>query len=240
MARKKWTREELLLTLNLYCKLPFSKFSSTTPEIIHLANVIERTPGAVAMKLSNFASLDDSLSQAGLANASRLDKSIWEEFTGNWDQVALESEQILASRNGEDVNEDTEEQFTQIVKATESKQTVKVRLGQRFFRSTVLGNYNSQCCICGLPIESLLIASHIVPWKIDTTNRLNPQNGMSLCAIHDKAFDRGLLTIDEQYRVLLGVDLANLFESQAVERFFAIININPCTCQKNLPQNKSF
>ena len=100
MARRNWTRQELLLTLNLYCKLPFSKFSEGTYEIIHLAKIIDRTPGAVAMKLSNFASLDDSLSQAGLANASRLDKAMWDEFTGDWDRVALESEEILASLTG--------------------------------------------------------------------------------------------------------------------------------------------
>lgn len=220
MTRKNWTREELLLALNLYCKLPFSKFSSTTSEIKDLARIIDRSPGAVAMKLSNFASLDDSLSQAGLANASKLDKTMWDEFTGDWDNVALESEEILVSLNGDEGIVESDDYFVNITQVTEAKQTVKVRLGQRFFRSTILSNYNTRCCICELPIESLLIASHIIPWKVDTENRLNPQNGMSLCAIHDKAFDRGILTLDEKYQILLGSDLLHLFEDEAIERFF--------------------
>lgn len=214
MARKNWTREELLLTLNLYCKLPFSKFSASTPEIIYLAEIIKRTPGAVAMKLANFASLDDSLSQAGLANASKLDKEIWDEFTSDWDRIALESEKIFELESN--ITTDLETTYTE----TEAIQTVNVRRGQNFFRFTILSNYNKRCCICELPIESLLIASHIIPWNIDTSNRLNPHNGMCLCAIHDKAFDKGFLTIDDEYRVLLGNDLTQLLHYEAIERFF--------------------
>ena len=44
MALKLWTRDELLLAFNLYLKLPFGKMHSTTPEIINLAKLIERTP----------------------------------------------------------------------------------------------------------------------------------------------------------------------------------------------------
>lgn len=220
MPRKNWSREELLLTLNLYCKLPFSKFSSTTPEIKYLANLIDRTPGAVAMKLSNFASLDDSLSQAGLENASKLDKEMWEEFTGDWDRVALESEEILASLTGDGNVEESNDEFVNTAKATESIQTVKARLGQRFFRSTILHNYNNRCCICDLPIESLLIASHIIPWNIDTANRLNPQNGISLCAIHDKAFDKGLLTLNEAYKVVLSSDILHIAEFDSIQSYF--------------------
>jgi putative restriction endonuclease len=144
MTRKNWTREELLLALNLYCKLPFSKFSSTTPEIINLAHIIDRSPGAVAMKQSNFASLDDSLSQTGLENASKLDKAMWDEFTGDWDRVALESEEILVSLTGNGNIEESGDELVNTTQVTEAKQTVKVRLGQRFFRSTVLGNYNTR------------------------------------------------------------------------------------------------
>lgn len=214
MTRKNWTREELLLTLNLYCKLPFGKFSASTPEIIELAEFIGRTPGAVAMKLSNFASLDDSLHQVGLPNASRLDKAIWAEFTSNWDQAVLESESLLDS----EVLITTDLKTAPMV--TETSQTLSVRRGQNFFRLAILNNYNKQCCICNLPIESLLIASHIVPWNADKTNRLNPHNGMCLCAIHDKAFDRGFLTLDEEYRILFADDFKYLSDNQAIEQFF--------------------
>lgn len=53
----KWTREHLLIALNLYCKLPFGKFHRLNPIIIAVAQKMGRTPNSLAMKLSNFASL---------------------------------------------------------------------------------------------------------------------------------------------------------------------------------------
>jgi len=58
MKRRNWTREELILALNLYLKLPFGKMHSRTPEVIHLAKIIDRTPSSIAMRLVNFASVD--------------------------------------------------------------------------------------------------------------------------------------------------------------------------------------
>ena len=55
--------DELLLTLHLYCRTPFGKLHQTNPEIIKLAQIIGRTPSAVAMKACNFASLDPALAQ---------------------------------------------------------------------------------------------------------------------------------------------------------------------------------
>ncbi|SUA24417.1 Uncharacterised protein [Neisseria gonorrhoeae] len=48
----------------------------------------------------------------------------------------------------------------------------------------------------------LLVASHIKPWREDKDNRLNPRNGLCLNALHDKAFDRGLLGIDENFKII--------------------------------------
>jgi len=238
MARKRWTRRELLLVLNLYCKLPFSKFDSSTPEIIQLSSVIERTSGAIAMKLSNFASLDDSLPQSGLANASRLDKEIWKEFTDKWGNVAIESEELLNQLTNEKPVSDTEIPLDSN-RETEKTSIQKTRVGQQFFRSTILGNYHTRCCICGLPIPSLLIASHIIPWKVDAVNRLNPHNGMSLCAIHDKAFDRGFLTLDEEFRVVLSADLS-YFSDESIERFFIHYQHKPIQLPEKFTPKQDF
>ena len=51
--------------------------------------------------------------------------------------------------------------------------------------------------------ERLLIASHIVPWREDHHNRLNPQNGLCLSALHDRAFDQGLITVTPEYLVVV-------------------------------------
>ncbi|MFZ2297122.1 MAG: HNH endonuclease, partial [Aquabacterium sp.] len=84
---------------------------------------------------------------------------------------------------------------------------VHVRKNQRIFRRAVLSSYNNRCCITGLADERLLIASHIVPWSEDKQNRLNPQNGLCLSALHDKAFDLGLITVTPEYRVLVSPSL---------------------------------
>jgi hypothetical protein len=55
-----WSRDELVVAMNLYCKLPFGQLHQRNPVIIALAEKLGRTPGSVAMKLCNLASLDPS------------------------------------------------------------------------------------------------------------------------------------------------------------------------------------
>jgi putative restriction endonuclease len=67
----------------------------------------------------------------------------------------------------------------------------------------ILSSYDQTCCITGLKIPELLVASHIVPWAKDTKNRMNPRNGLCLNALYDKAFDAGLISIDENYHIMI-------------------------------------
>ena len=80
MKSKLWTREELIVAINLYCKLPFGRLHKGNPEVIKLANLLGRTPSSVAWKLVNFASFDPSLKARGIkgaSNVSNLDRQIW-------------------------------------------------------------------------------------------------------------------------------------------------------------------
>ncbi len=207
MSKNIWTRAQLLLAFNLYCKLPFGQYDQRNPMVIELAQAIDRTPGAVAMKLSNFASLDPYHQQRGikgLSNVSRADRAIWDEFHHDWNNVRLESETLVA-----EIKQDMPDALVAADSAigawatqpTEVERSVKTRLGQRFFRHTVLTSYQSRCCVCGIPIPDLLIASHIILWGKREDTRLNPHNGLCLCALHDKAFDTGLITVDSAYCV---------------------------------------
>jgi len=54
----RWTREQLIATLDLYCRTPFGRLHRINPDVVTLAEAIGRTPSAVAMKLVNFASFD--------------------------------------------------------------------------------------------------------------------------------------------------------------------------------------
>jgi len=203
-GQKLWTRNELILAINLYCKLPFGRLHNRNPEIIRLSKLIGRSASSVAYKLVNFASLDPSLKARGIkgaVNASRLDKEIWNEFYNNWDVLPYESEKLLAKiehTTVEKLNQIPEEDLPKEGKVRE--RIVKVRVNQAFFRSSILAAYNNTCCITGIQQPELLIAGHIKPWGADEKNRLNPRNGIAINALHDKAFDAHLITIGLRLR----------------------------------------
>lgn len=69
----------------------------------------------------------------------------------------------------------------------------------------------------GLSESRLLIASHIVPWSKDKANRLNPSNGLCLSAIHDKAFDKGLITLTDDFRIVVSEELKRRKETFVIE-----------------------
>jgi len=201
MYRANWTRDELVIAFGLYCKIPFGRIHIRNPQIIELAKVLGRTPSAVSWKLANLASLDPSLQKrniAGAAHGAKLDKEVWDEFSGNWNKLTFESERLLAEAAGIPVKEAAETTFPE---GGMRAATVMVRVNQAFFRSAILAAYDGRCCITGLAVPALLNASHIIPWKDDAKNRTNPCNGLCLNAIHDRAFDFGLLTVTPEHRV---------------------------------------
>ena len=86
---------------------------------------------------------------------------------------------------------------------TEVLRTVRARRVQAFFRAAVLASYEYRCALSEIGIRGLLNASHIVPWKVNVERRADPRNGMALNALYDRAFDRGLMTLDEEMRVVI-------------------------------------
>ena len=196
-----WTRDQTLAALHVYFQLPFGQLHQRNPSIRNLAEWIGRTPGSVALKLVNFASLDPQVrasGRAGMSNASQLDRQIWDELNGDWDLVADEAARTYeqyGSEHGVAPGSDVAEDVPEIAEGRTVTAMVKVRVNQARFRRAVLASYNARCCISGLAVPQLLIASHIVPWSMDAKNRLNPQNGLCLSALHDKAYDLGLITV---------------------------------------------
>jgi putative restriction endonuclease len=201
IERKKWNRDELILAINLYCKTPFGRIHMRNPEIIDLANKLHRTPGSVSYKLANFASIDPTIERKGAINVSKLDREVWNEFFENWESMVFESEMRMAAmiENYPDKPHDV----LPIIEGETKSSTVQVRVNQNFFRKMILTSYNNTCCLTGIDNCDLLIASHIVPWAQDKKNRLNPMNGLCLNALHDRAFDKGLITIDDNYKIIV-------------------------------------
>lgn len=215
MTANRWTKEQLKLAFNLYCQLPFGKLHSRNSEIIELAAIIGRTASAVAMKLVNFASLDPAITstgRSGLGNASSLDREVWDEFHSDWERLAVECallyEQLRARRTEPASNVEPDESFDLNDFSGETRQVLtQQRIKQDFFRRAVLASYRGKCCMTGLSDSRLLVASHIVPWSKDKANRLNPSNGLCLSALHDKVFDQGLITLTDDFEIVVSEDL---------------------------------
>ena len=192
---EKWERQETLAAFNLYCRMPFSKANSREPRIVALAEKIGRTPASLYMKMANLAKHDPK-KKGGLGHTSKLDGQIWEDFFNDPESVMYESEEAVAHYEGTPLEERAElvGDDAQLPDGREKERIVRVRVNQAFFRSAVLAAYDNSCCITGLAAPELLNASHIIPWREDR-ERLNPSNGLCLNALHDRAFDRGLITI---------------------------------------------
>jgi putative restriction endonuclease len=218
-----WTKEQTIIALYLYCKIPFNKVSSSHPEIIRIAKLIGRTPNSVKMKIGNFGSFDPELRKrgiVGLGNTSKMDEIIWNEFNLDWGSLAYESELIISKFTNEPIEKKFELNIDDIPIGRDREAVIKQRVNQSFFRSMVLSSYNFRCCITGLSISDFLVASHIVPWATDEKNRLNPHNGLCLNSIHDKAFDRGFITIDSDFKIKISSILLDLKEDSAVMDLF--------------------
>jgi putative restriction endonuclease len=241
----KWTREHLLIAMNLYCKLPFGSFDRNNTVLKEVAAKMGRTSNSLAMKLSNFASLDPverARGVKGLEGASKQDRLIWHEFHANVAVLAGESEQLLHDLFTNDQTQEMDflsgERVQLVMPSgpTEMDCTVKIRRGQQFFRQAVLNAYGVRCCITDINVPRLLVASHIKPWSRFPESRLNLRNGLCLSTLHDAAFDGGLITLDESLRLLLSEKLRAFFPQPALEENFVRFEGKPIRLPEKLAE----
>lgn len=229
MATGLWTKEQVKLAFYLYCQLPYGRIHKRNPEIIALAKVIGRTSDAVAMKMLNIASIDPAITstgRVGLNNASALDHVVWDEFHSDWERLAMECH-LIRQQLDKDSLADLEPENDELLPSDFTGETRQVltaqRIKQHFFRRAVLSSYRGRCCMSGLSDSRLLIASHIVPWSKDKSNRLNPSNGLCLSAIHDRAFDKGLISLSDDWRILVSDELRTRDESFVKAIFLPLV-----------------
>lgn len=225
-SRRPWSRDERLLVLNLYFRIPFGRQHQRAPEVVELARALDRTPSSVAMKLGNFTAADpeeQARGVKGLAGASRADRLIWTEFHDHWESMASESERLWVERveHGGATLLPVAAEEPVFQGLTESTRTVSVRLAQGFFRKAVRAAYGDRCAVTGMSVPEFLIASHIAPWAEDEGNRARPTNGLLLSSLHDAAFDRHLVSFDDEFRLLVGKRLRDHFTNSVVRESFA-------------------
>jgi putative restriction endonuclease len=228
-GQRLWTREELILALNLYLKLPFGKLHSGTSEIIYLGKLIGRNANAVAMRLNNFASVDPYHQKRGIKGLSGGIKQvvpIWNEFKDNKELLLFESEQILSKKEHISLEKKYADVLEDIVdlKGEDKLRLVKTRINQEVFRKMVIANYEGKCAITGIDVQPLLLASHIIPWSKNKQERLNPENGICLSAFYDRAFDKGYIGINEKLETLVSKHLKRKMKTEYYIKHFAFLN----------------
>lgn len=226
-----WTNEQLKLAFHFYCQTPFGRLHGRNPQIVELAGLIGRSPDALAMKLVNFASLDPSITRSGrrgLSGASARDREMWDEFHADWERLAVECDHLRHYLLGKHdklqkkAPEDSDD-FALGDYSGETRQAiVQQRIKQEFFRRAVLASYRGRCCISGVSDSRFLIASHIVPWRQDKGNRLNPSNGLCLSSIHDRAFDKHLFSLTDDHRIVLSEQLKTSKDKFLQEVFWPV------------------
>jgi len=193
------------------------------PAVVVAAEVVGRTQDAVIWKVMNLRSVVTSGGR-GAGHGSKVDRWAVATFGGHLDNLmtclfvvadlvpgaldvyrllcgpGLDLDELLAEPEGDQPES----------RSTDRTASVVLRRGQGVFRGRVLANYDHSCAFCGLRSRRpdrntyLLVASHILPWRdADDHQRLDPGNGFSLCATHDRAFEWGFMSVDQELRVMV-------------------------------------
>ncbi|MGN0223504.1 MAG: HNH endonuclease [Muribaculaceae bacterium] len=223
----KWTREETIIAFNLYCKIPFKSSSKTHPLVVKYAQIIGRSASALNMKIGNIGRLDPDLKSkgiTGLTHGGKVEQEVWNEFYGNPEMLAYESERLIAELSGKSIEETTHIQIEDLPEGKEREVVVRQRVNQSLFRATVMNAYNFRCCISGVKKPELVDACHIVDWAVDTANRTNPKNGLCLNPFFHKAYDKWLISITPDFEIVVSEKLLQSTESEATQDYLSQVN----------------
>lgn len=216
-----WTREETIIAFNLYCKIPFNKSSKRHPLIIKYAEIIGRTPDALNMKIGNIGRLDPDLKSkgiTGLVHGAKAEEEVWNEFYDNPERLSFESEKLIAKFSHKKIEDSTEIDISNLPEGQDRETVIRQRVNQSFFRSAVMCSYDYRCCISGIALPSLVEACHIVDWAEDKANRTNPKNGLCLNSFFHKAYDKYLLSITPDFKIVISEELiGNILEESTLD-----------------------
>jgi hypothetical protein len=210
-----WSEDETILALYLYYTLPSGKHDSSNPQVIELAQLLQRSPSAVSLKLGNLKANDTSSDGKGMKNCSHWDRELPPKYLKDPYALFARNEEIRCQNYSEyAVQRETSYSLPQIEEeqifqdldfSEENKKAIKnIRLKQYAFRKALLLGYKGHCCLSKIGTPDLLIASHIIPWSENRQHRGDPRNGLLLNALLDKAFDKGYFTVlPDSYEVRL-------------------------------------
>lgn len=184
-----WSREQEIVALYLYCIIPFNKVNKSNPQIARMAELIGRpNANSLKAKIGNFGKFDTDLAASGLGHTSRLDEEIWIEYNGRWQDLEVDALKLMD--NFQQSKQSVAFEIPAVPIGKEREVVIKQRANRYLFRNMVLSAYNNTCCITGLARPELVEACHIIDWKTDESNRVNPCNGLAMNTLFHRAFDR--------------------------------------------------
>lgn len=225
---KNWNREETIIAFNVYCKIPFKDSNKAHPTIIKYASILGRTPSALNMKVGNIGRLDPDLKDrgiTGLIHGAKLEKEVWDEFYNNPEQLAYESERLIAKFSKKNLENSSMIEISNLPEGKERDIIIKQRVNQSFFRASVMSAYNFKCCISGIGNPELLEACHITDWSQDIGNRTNPKNGLCMNPLFHKAYDKHLLAITPDFVIIVSNEMIENTENNTLFREY-LVNLN--------------
>lgn len=200
----------------LYCILEPSECDDKGLDVQRLASVLGRSANSVALKIWNIAAHDvnrQARGRVGMQHGSKLDAMVWDWYAADGDVflsqcIDLLRNALLQARHipGPSTTDRYShlETATRVLLGDERAVTVLQRVNQSYFRHSLLHNYRGACCITGIKLQPLLLASHIKPWRDSTpVEKTAASNGLLLNAFHDRAFDQGFITLDDDYRIVV-------------------------------------
>jgi len=106
------------------------------------------------------------------------------------------------------------------IEGKDALREAKARVNQSAFRKIILNIYQNRCCLTGLDLPAVNRASHIIGWAERRDTRMDPRNGLCLSATYDAAFDRKLISFDEDYRLVLSRTIREHVPSASVREYF--------------------
>jgi putative restriction endonuclease len=125
-------------------------------------------------------------------------------YLENYDGMHQSSEKsLLKLIDTSNETEETESTKGDIFEIEKQKFTVTHRRFKRdvMFRKLIAETYANRCAICGIQLD-LVEAAHIIPHS-HKKGTDDPTNGVCLCTLHHKAYDKGLIYFDTQYNIKL-------------------------------------
>lgn len=221
--RGNWSEEETLVLFNAFFSENVKEFSNLNSKItLKYSSILGRSVGAVKAKMENIRTANPAY-KLKKTNSARFVYDVWSQLERDYrGMLAMIGNAASAYLENHDlVSNEVAIGKIDFNPGANDIRECRVRKGQAVFRFNVANNFERRCCITGIEEGSLLVASHIKPWSESTPEEMtDPGNGLFLNRLHDGLFDKHLMTIDQDMRILYSDGLENSMPEDVFDSFF--------------------